>query len=72
MITSFINKLVSQFMSEREDKADMEAKTKTLLLNISNFLFFIAVLTQGIIALIYENLILAAPLLFFSVALAVN
>jgi CheY-like chemotaxis protein len=59
-------------MSEREDKADMEAKTKTLLLNISNFLFFIAVLTQGIIALIYENLILAAPLLFFSVALAVN
>ncbi|WP_234408687.1 hypothetical protein [Marinilabilia salmonicolor] len=63
MLTSFFNKIISQFISDREDKADMDSKTKTLLLNITNFLFFITVLTQGIISLIHENLILAAPLL---------
>ncbi|MFO8000529.1 MAG: response regulator [Marinilabilia sp.] len=72
MTTSFFNQLVSQFIPEREDNADMDTKTKTLLLNITNFLFFIAVLTQGIISLIQENLLLAAPLLFLSLAFAIN
>ncbi|WP_010663188.1 response regulator [Marinilabilia salmonicolor] len=72
MLTSFFNKIISQFISDREDKADMDSKTKTLLLNITNFLFFITVLTQGIISLIHENLILAAPLLILAIAFSIN
>lgn len=72
MIISSFNKIISLFIPEREDRADMESKTKTLLLNITNFLFFIAVLTQGIISLINENLILAGPLLILSVAFTLN
>jgi CheY-like chemotaxis protein/signal transduction histidine kinase len=72
MITSFINKIISQFISESEDKADMDSKTKTLLLNLTNFLFFITVLIQGIISLILENIIVAVPLLVLSVAFALN
>lgn len=72
MLTSLFNKIVSQFIPEREDKADMDSKTKTLLLNLTNFLFFITVLTQGIISLVQENLILAAPLLILSVAFTIN
>ncbi|MFW5754248.1 MAG: sensor histidine kinase, partial [Marinilabiliaceae bacterium] len=72
MITSFFNTIISLFIPEREDRADMESKTKALLLNITNFLFFIAVLTQGIISLINENLILAGPLLFLSIAFTLN
>ncbi len=72
MITQFLNKIISQFISEQEGKADMDSKTKTLLLNITNFLFFILVLVQGIISLINENLILAAPLLFLSMAFTIN
>ena len=72
MITSFFNKAISLFIPEREDRADMDSKTKALLLNITNFLFFIAVLTQGIVSLINENLVLAGPLLFLSIAFALN
>ena len=72
MLTSFFNKIISQFISDREDKADMDSKTRTLLLNITNFLFFITVLTQGIISLIHENLILAAPLLILAIAFSIN
>lgn len=72
MITSFFNKIISQFIPEREHKADMDSKTKTLLLNITNFLFFITVLIQGIISLIQENIILAIPLLVLSVAFTIN
>jgi CheY-like chemotaxis protein len=72
MITTFFNRIVSQFISEREDKIDMDSKTKTLLLNITNFIFFIIVLTEGIFSLAQENLILAGPLLFLSVAFAIN
>jgi CheY-like chemotaxis protein/signal transduction histidine kinase len=72
MFTPFFNKIISQFIPEREDKADMDSKTKTLLLNLTNFLFFITVLTQGIISLIQENIIIAVPLLVLSVAFAIN
>lgn len=72
MISTFFNKVVSQFIPDQEDNADMETKTKTLLVNITNFLFFITVLTQGIVSLIKENVVLAAPLLFLSVAFAIN
>ncbi len=72
MISHIFNKIVSQFIPESEDNADMDAKTKGLLINISNFLFFITVLVQGIISLIDENLILAAPLLFLSLAFTIN
>lgn len=72
MLTSFFNQIISQFIPEREDKADMDSKTRSLLLNITNFLFFITVLTQGIISLIHENLVLAAPLLILAVAFAIN
>ena len=72
MITSFFNRIISLFIPEREDRADMESKTKFLLLNITNFLFFITVLIQGIIALAYENLLLAGPLLILAVAFSLN
>lgn len=72
MLTSFFNKIVSQFIPEREDRADMDSKTKTLLLNITNFLFIITVLTEGIISLIQENLILAGPLLVLSFSFTAN
>ncbi|MFW6350951.1 MAG: response regulator [Bacteroidota bacterium] len=72
MITSFFNKIISLFIPESEDKADMDSKTKTLLLNLTNFLFFIIVLIQGILSLIQENIILAIPLLFLSVAFTLN
>lgn len=72
MLTSFFNKIVSQFIPEREDKADMDSKTKTLLLNITNFLFIITVLIEGIISLVQENLILAAPLLVLSLSFTAN
>ncbi|WP_291860725.1 hybrid sensor histidine kinase/response regulator [Marinilabilia sp.] len=72
MLTSFFNQIISQFIPEREDKADMDSKTRSLLLNITNFLFFITVLAQGIISLVHENLILAAPLLILAVTFAIN
>ncbi len=72
MITKIFNRIIIQFIPEREDRSDMESKTRTLLLNVSNFLFFLAILAQGIISLIQENLILAAPLLFLSVAFTLN
>jgi len=72
MITTLFNKIISLFISEREDKGDMDSRTKSLLLNITNFIFFIAVLIQGIISLVKENLILAGPLLILAVAFSLN
>lgn len=72
MFTSFFNKTISLFIPERDDRADMESKTKSLLLNITNFVFFIAVLIQGIISLVKEDLILAGPLLILAVAFTLN
>ncbi len=72
MVTSFFNKTISLFIPERDERADMDSKTKSLLLNITNFLFFIAVLIQGIISLIKEDLILAGPLLILAVAFTLN
>jgi CheY-like chemotaxis protein len=51
-------------------KADIESKA--LLLNLTNFLFFLIVLTEGILSLISEDLALAAPLLLFSIFFAIN
>ncbi|MDK2841464.1 MAG: hypothetical protein PWQ17_969 [Anaerophaga sp.] len=72
MLTNFFNRIVSLFISEKEDNADMDSKTKTLLINITNFLFFVTILVEGIISLIDENLILAAPLLFIVLTFAIN
>lgn len=72
MLTNFLNRIVSLFIPEREDNADMDSKTKTLLINITNFLFFFIVLVEGIISLIDENLVLAAPLLFIVLTFALN
>ena len=70
MITKILNRFISQFIPELNGKADIESKT--LLLNLANFLFFIIVLVEGISSLIIEDLALAAPMLLFSIFFAIN
>ena len=72
MFAQFFNKIISQFISDREEQADMDTKTKSLLTNITHFIFFFATLVQGIFSLINENLILAAFLLFLVFIFAVT
>lgn len=72
MITKFCNKIISQFIPDQNEQTNMETDSRGLLINLSNFLLFIIVLVEGIISLINEDLVLAAPLLLFSIFFAIN
>ena len=72
MMTDILNRIIGLFISELDEKADMDTKVKSLLLNLSGLLFTLIVLTEGIWSLIDENTQLAIPFLFLSFVLALS
>jgi len=72
MMTELLNRIIGLFISELDEKADMDTKVKSLLLNLSGLLFTLIVLTEGIWSLIDENTQLAIPFLFLSFVLALS
>jgi CheY-like chemotaxis protein/signal transduction histidine kinase len=72
MLSAFLNKLISMFISEQDEKADMDTKAKSLLMNIASLSYTLIVLTEGIWSLIDENSTLAVPFLSLSFLLALN
>ncbi|SFE22224.1 response regulator [Thermophagus xiamenensis] len=72
MLTKILNRLISQFIPEKEEKNDMATMTKSLLTNIIHFIFFFIILTQGIISLIDENLVLTVLLLLIVPMFAIS
>ena len=72
-----INKFLSFFIQEHETKLEIEARHNYLITNLINFFLFIVVISEGIFALITDNLFSAVPLLlisllFFIIFLYVN
>ncbi len=67
-----INKLLMLFSFVQDEQLEVETKINLLFTNVINFFLFVIVFTEGIIALIEENLFFAGPLLFFSVLFAIN
>ncbi len=61
-----INKFLSFFIQEHETKLEIEARHNYLITNLINFFLFLVVISEGIYALIADNLFNAVPLLLFS------
>jgi len=61
-----INKFLSFFIQEHETKLEIEARHNYLITNLINFFLFLVVISEGIYALIADNLFSAVPLLLFS------
>ncbi len=72
MITNFLNKFIVLFISEQDEKADMDTKVKSLLFNLASLSFTVFVLIEGISSLILDHAELAIPFLFLSFLLALN
>lgn len=72
MMTDILNKIISLFISEQDEKADMDTKVKSLLLNLAGLVFTLIVLAEGIWSLIDEHVELAIPFLALSFVLAIN
>lgn len=72
MMTEILNKIISLFISEPDEKADMDTKVKSLVINLAGLLFTLIVLAEGIWSLIDEQVFLAVPFLTLSFILALN
>ncbi|HLW06883.1 MAG TPA: response regulator [Marinilabiliaceae bacterium] len=64
-----LNKFINLFISGQDDKADMDTRVKSLLLNFSCITFIIIVLIEAFISLIVDKVELAVPFLTLSVLL---
>jgi hypothetical protein len=60
------------FVSEQDEKADMDTKVKSLLVNLSSISFTLIVLAEGIWSLKEERVELAIPFLSLSFILAIS
>jgi len=60
------------FISEQDEKADMDTRVKSLLVNLSSICFTLIVLTEGVWSLINERVELAIPFLSLSFILAIS
>lgn len=72
MMTDILNKIIGLFISEQDEKADMDTKVKSLIINLASLLFTLIVLAEGIWSLIDEQVFLAIPFLTLSFILALN
>ncbi|ASB48448.1 response regulator [Alkalitalea saponilacus] len=72
MVTNLLNRLIGLFISEQDEKADMDTKVKSLLLNIASLSFTLIVLAEGIWALVLDHAELAIPFLSLSFLLAIS
>jgi Na+/alanine symporter len=60
------------FISEQDEKADMDTRVKSLLVNLSSISFTLIVLVEGVWSLIQERVELAIPFLSLSFILAIS
>jgi CheY-like chemotaxis protein/signal transduction histidine kinase len=72
MITDFLNRLMDLFITEQDEKADMDTRVKSLMVNLSSISFTFVVLAEGIWSLIEERVELAIPFLSLSFLLAIS
>ncbi len=72
MITDFLNRLMDLFISEQDEKADMDTRVKSLLVNLSSISFTLIVLAEGIWSLAEERVELAIPFLSLGFILAIS
>ncbi|MDG5800693.1 response regulator [Marinilabiliaceae bacterium ANBcel2] len=70
MLIKLLNNLTNLFISEYDDKTDMETKIKSLLINLGSLSFTIIVLTEGIWSLVLNRVDIAIPFLALSILLA--
>lgn len=64
-----MNKFINLFISGQDEKADMDTRVKSLLLNISSITFIVIILIEAFISLILDKVELAIPFLTLSVLL---
>ncbi|GAO29990.1 sensory box histidine kinase/response regulator [Geofilum rubicundum JCM 15548] len=72
MLTDFLNRLMALFISEQDEKADMDTRVKSLLVNLASLSFTLIVLAEGIWSLAVERVELAIPFLSLSFILAIS
>lgn len=72
MPINLLNRLIGLFISEADEKADMDSKSKSLVLNFASFAFTMIVLAEGIWSLAVERVELAIPFLSLSFILALS
>jgi hypothetical protein len=60
------------FITEQDEKADMDTRVKSLMVNLSSISFTLIVLAEGIWSLIEERVELAIPFLSLSFLLAIS
>jgi CheY-like chemotaxis protein/signal transduction histidine kinase len=72
MLNPILNRMMDLFISEQNDQADMDTKSKSLLLNLSSMTFTLVVLVEGIWSLIDERAELAIPFLTLGFILTIN
>ncbi len=67
-----INKFLMLFSFVQDEQIEIETKINLLFTNVISFFLFVIVFTEGIIALIEENIFFAGSLLFFSILFSIN
>ena len=72
MLTKLLNRLMGLFISEQNEKADMDTKVKSLTINLASITFTLVVLSEGVWSLAVERVELAIPFLFLSFLLALS
>ncbi|MFT3740339.1 MAG: response regulator [Breznakibacter sp.] len=68
----FLNRLITLFKQDQDEKLELEERNRILLTNLFNFVLFIIVFSEGLYALMEEVILYAAPLLMFSLLFLVN
>nr|WP_321407839.1 response regulator [uncultured Carboxylicivirga sp.] len=61
-----LNKILSLFVFDREEKADIEEQTPIMMRNLIYFILFMVVFVDGIFTLLTDQTFYAIPLLIFS------
>jgi CheY-like chemotaxis protein/signal transduction histidine kinase len=72
MLTDLLNRMMALFISEQDEKADMETKVKSLLVNLASLSFTLIVLTEGVWSIAVERVELAIPFLSLGFILAIS
>lgn len=67
-----LNRLISLFISEQDEKMEMEEKNKILVSNVLNSSLFVIVFAEGIYSLLTENVLFASTFLLLSLLYMVN
>ncbi|MBN2166725.1 MAG: response regulator [Marinilabiliaceae bacterium] len=68
----FLNRLISLFIFEQDEKLELEEKNRILLANLFNFILFLIVFIEGVFSLLNEEILYAGPLLILSLFFLIN